>query len=417
MPRTVNLNTHPMREQIVDEMHLRRMPPLPSPCRMLQVVLLVRPEDREREQERVGTLAGREGHVFPRHGRGRRKSCEWLWERHSEASTYTLICHGKGAVFSPEGFEEELLAWLEQAPGQVVRAVQVVVDEDEKVLVPAVSRLEAEDTISVRNGALGLWSDFRIHEDGWGRLVIASGGTHPADLGRWVQRVQELGNYRNLALLTLPLVRSAGERLDALEARLVDVSRRLARIDGDGTTLEELSRISAATVALDEETGFRRGAMQAYARIVADRLGELSSEPVEGYQGLEDFIARRFTPAVRTCEAFSGRLERLAVSVERSTALLRTRIDMRLQSQNHVLLTSMRETGARQLRLQHMVEGLSVVAVSYYVFGLVNIIIKPGVKYVGAQQEMVAAVLLVPIVLVVWGYLRWRVRRVSSSSA
>src|SRR5690606_13789824 len=71
-------------------------------------------------------------------------------------------------------------------------------------------------------------------------------------------------------------------------------------------------------------------------------------------QPFDDFIDRRLTPATRTCLAFAGRLEALATRLERATALLRTRIELRGQAQNTALLASVERTGARQLKLQHL---------------------------------------------------------------
>src|SRR3546814_11110733 len=53
-----------------------------------------------------------------------------------------------------------------------------------------------------------------------------------------------------------------------------------------------------------------------------------------------------------------------------TSAVLRTRVDTARARRNRVLLASMDRRTALQLRLQHTVEGLSVVAISYYALGL-----------------------------------------------
>ena len=55
----------------------------------------------------------------------------------------------------------------------------------------------------------------------------------------------------------------------------------------------------------------------------------------------------------------------------RAAELLRTRVDVDRSAQNQQLLQSMDTRADMALRLQHTVEGLSVVAVSYYALGLV----------------------------------------------
>ena len=52
--------------------------------------------------------------------------------------------------------------------------------------------------------------------------------------------------------------------------------------------------------------------------------------------------------------------------------MLRTRIDIALAKQNRDLLDSMDERTQLQLRLQQTVEGLSVVAISYYAVALIG---------------------------------------------
>ena len=57
-----------------------------------------------------------------------------------------------------------------------------------------------------RKGRPRIWSNFRVHEDGFGRLLVQDRGFKSGgDTSRLVQRIQEMGNYRNMALLGLPL--------------------------------------------------------------------------------------------------------------------------------------------------------------------------------------------------------------------
>ena len=64
-----------------------------------------------------------------------------------------------------------------------------------------------------------------------------------------------------------------------------------------------------------------------------------------------------------------------------------------------------------QLRLQQTVEGLSVVAISYYLIGLIQYALK-GAKSAGYMPfdiDSVTAVLLAPVVLMIW-FLAYRIR-------
>ena len=75
-----------------------------------------------------------------------------------------------------------------------------------------------------------MWSDFRIREDGFGRMLLAGQAGGPDELGRIVQRLQELGNYRNLALLGLPPVQRLMPELNRLEDDLARQSQKLGEL-------------------------------------------------------------------------------------------------------------------------------------------------------------------------------------------
>ena len=77
-----------------------------------------------------------------------------------------------------------------------------------------------------------------------------------------------------------------------------------------------------------------------------------------------------------TCEAVERRLNALAERSERAIEPLRTRVDIALEGQNQSLLRSMEQNARRQLRLQQTVEGLSVVAISYYLVSMLSYVFK-----------------------------------------
>ena len=113
-------------------------------------------------------------------------------------------------------------------------------------------------------------------------------------------------------------------------------------------------------------------------------------------------------PARRTLNAMQDRLEDLSRKLTRSTALLRTRVDVELEQQNQELLKTMNERTRLQLRLQQTVEGLSVVAVSYYLVGLIYYALQGLAKSGIVPDAQIGVGLTVPFVILgVW----WTVRR------
>jgi len=91
-------------------------------------------------------------------------------------------------------------------------------------------------------------------------------------------------------------------------------------------------------------------------------------------------MERRLSPAINTCAAVARRQEDLSARIARNSQLLRTRVDIELQRQNQELLAQMNRRARLQLRLQETVEGLSVVAITYYASQLVQYLAK-GTKH------------------------------------
>ena len=56
----------------------------------------------------------------------------------------------------------------------------------------------------------------------------------------------------------------------------------------------------------------------------------------------------------------------LSERISRTSALLRTRVDIATEAQNQLLLEKLTRGQEMQLRLQTTVEGLSIMAISYY---------------------------------------------------
>ena len=108
-----------------------------------------------------------------------------------------------------------------------------------------------------------------------------------------------------------------------------------------------------------------------------------------------------------TCESIARRAEALAERIAHSNDLLRTRVGIVQEQQNRKILQSLNTRAAQQLRLQQSVEGLSVVAISYYMSGLFGYMSK-GLKAVGVplNPDIVTGVLLPVIALGVWLGLR-----------
>jgi uncharacterized membrane-anchored protein len=109
---------------------------------------------------------------------------------------------------------------------------------------------------------------------------------------------------------------------------------------------------------------------------------------------------------MRTVEATGHRLTRLTDRARRAGELLRTRVEVELSRQNRELLVSMDRRSDEALRLQHTVEGLSVVAISYYATSLALYVAAPFGKEIGLSKTWMAAGITPLVVLATWAALR-----------
>ncbi|MDR6510563.1 putative membrane-anchored protein [Novosphingobium capsulatum] len=406
------MHEHEWRRQIVNEMHLRRWPVLRAPMQVVQQVRLV--DDAARDAEWAAWAAMPEGGEVRRADRRHVSGTlaggvSFTWERHSEASTQTL--------FAPLDSDiSAAIAWMESLPGATVRATRLVIvaDEADAAQVMPAMGLVHDDLVSCHvAGPMRIWSDFHIGEDGYGRMLVAACGLEGGDLTRAVQRLQELSSYRNLALLGLPVARAAWPRLDQAEADLRRLGEALTRDDvRDDDLMDQLSGLSLAIAAVASTTDYRMSATAAYALLVEERLADLAPRPIPGFLSLGEFTQRRFLPAVRTCAAFSRRERQVAARAGQFTALLRARIETRIENQNGALLASLERSAVRQLRLQHLVEGLSVVGISYYATALIGHVLEGGESLVHFDARLAVGVITPLVMLATWLALRHARRQV-----
>lgn len=397
--------SHPLRASLAAEMHLRRLPRLAAPCRLMQVLTLLDETQASAARAHIDALAARAGTTVPakaRHAVLDLDGTPLIWERHSEFATYLLVHPGAPEpLFAPDLFEPLASEVLADMPGAVLRATQVaLVRGRDDALVPNLAAdwfsQDALVMCDVAGSKARLLSDFLLNPDGFGRLLLLDRGLERDEAAHLVQNIQELGNYRNMALLGLPLAQALTPEATRLETRLAKLTRGVAeRGSTDEVLLDELTFLSAELASMLAETRYRMSATRAYAQIGVERLHGLDIGRVPGFQTLADFTERRLVPALRTCESFSKRLDDLSQRAAWTSELLRTRIEVALARQNRDLLDSMDRRTRVQLRLQQAVETLSVAAISYY---LVALLAYPLALLPGVAKE-VALATAVPIVV------------------
>jgi uncharacterized membrane-anchored protein len=253
-------------------------------------------------------------------------------------------------------------------------------------------------------------SDFRVDAGVHTRFaILAVGQVGQRRLGRILQRLIEIETYKSMSMLTLPVARSVFSQIGPLNNEVSGLVRSLAQHDATAKDeLEQLLFISAQIEALNADHTYRFSAAEAYNAIVNQRVEVLREERILGGQTFSEFMMRRYDPAMRTCAAAQKALVDISSRATRASALLSTRVNVRTNEQNRALLEQMDTRAALQLRLQETVEGLSVVAISYYASILLATLVTPVGKLWGLDKTTLNAILIPPVVLTVW----WMVRRI-----
>jgi uncharacterized membrane-anchored protein len=344
---------------------------------------------------------------------------ELKWESHTEFVTYSAFTPGLSArVFDPSEAEVFPAEWVAAAPGKRLTSVLIRVETlpaDETELVALLDDWFVGESLAVArvvDGAAVIAGDFRIDPAGHMRFaVFVQPGTGGRRVGRIVQRLCEIETYRAMSMLGLMRSRQLTAQLNSLDPRLAALVGALDDTEpSPDAALHNLLAISAELESLAVKFSFRFGATAAYEAILNQRVQVLREERVAGRQTFGEFMMRRYDPAMRTVKSAEKRLKEMAERAERAAELLRTRVDVERSAQNQKLLESMDRRADLALRLQHTVEGLSVVAISYYAVSLVAYLAAPFGKGLGMSKEALTAALVLPVVGAVWFMVR-RIRK------
>jgi uncharacterized membrane-anchored protein len=413
----IPIKEHALRDALFHEMHARTPEALTGSERGSHLALLTDEYAAQEDREHLSKLCLQFGIPVPaadaKHFSADFGDFRLKWERHTEFCSYTFF--KQGAFDSP--FADPVIGhvpedWLAGVPGELLTAVHFAVIQVD-TLAPdeeSVCAYFGDNPLfgSVVAGGLGgVWSDLRLHEDRFSRVLVYNREMTPRQVGRLVQRFLEISSYRMLSLLSLPLAQEVTQPLRCIDQELAELSLEMTHDHGtekDVELQERLSRLAGQVEQIRARTSYRFDATKAYYDLVERKLLTLREQRIEGVQTFSEFLATRLTPAIRTCESTAARQESLSQRVNRVASILRARVEVELEKQNRDLLASMDKRAKVQLRMQETVEGLSVVAITYYVVGLVSYCLK-GLKAFGLQvdSDIGAGIALPVVVLMVWG--------------
>ncbi|WP_298452106.1 DUF3422 domain-containing protein [uncultured Marinobacter sp.] len=385
--KTVALDFHPLRPDLYQELHSRPFQVLPAQARVSHIAVLTTSEQRKSQFKHLQSLHRMLGQPWPE----AEVTCyEQTFDQlrirrevHLEFTAYTVTNLAPSDVepFEETGISALPQGWLEQLEGIVVAALHIDVSPSVEHArnEPAFLRRHFEGMrlvgSSPQEGAARVLGTFQLHSDNFGRFMVLNYSMSDSQLGRLVQRLMEIETYRLMSLLALPVAREITPVLNDMDQQLAVITQALAdnEAQNEQTILAKLTHIAAKIEAFRAHSTFRFSATKAYHQLVLTRLEELREDEVSGHLTISEFMTRRLTPAVKTCEAVSVRLEDLSRRVDRTSDMMRTRVELAIQSQNQQLLSSMDRRSKIQLMMQHTVEGFSVVAITYYLIGLLKL--------------------------------------------
>lgn len=408
------ITDHQDRYALTNELHARPFPTLGTGATALYLAVK-RPadaarRDRQADLDHLLALLDHFGADHPRpgatHYSGRIGGYGIKWESHTEFVSYTLFVEGK--VPEGDGFGLFPEKWLAEMPG--VRLTSALIRVREKPTDKAkLARILKEDFVpeslavsNVLDGAAIIAGDFRIDARGQMNFqVIAAPQTGDQRIGRIVQRICEIETYKAMSMLGYKRAKEVSRELGSIDMRLNRLIDRMSGAEPEAV-LAALLPLTAELEALSAQTAFRFSGTRAYSSLVADRIAVLRERRVGGRQTFEEFMARRFEPTMRTSEAVEAQLQNISARAFRAAELLRTRVEVERSAQNQQLLESMDRRADQQLHLQKTVEGLSVVAISYYAVNLATYAAYPLAKLAGLDKATLTALLIPPVIGAVW---------------
>jgi uncharacterized membrane-anchored protein len=406
---------HPDRAALLAEAHARPYTPLTSPMVATRLATLSGEEGLAADRDHMAALCRTLGHAEP--GPDSRwcaldaGSWSLRWERHTEFSTWTFFrASNRAHPFLEDAHDRAPRAWLNKLPGQLLVATTLDLRSGESA--SSVSALLGGDAIGAQllDGAASVFTDLRPDAQGMTRYFLLDNGDDPSRAGRLALGLLEIETYRLMALLAFPVARSAGQELARIELAASELAAQLSHdtgVDDDRRLLGRLVVLAGEAEALNARTSFRFGAGRAYHDIVRDRVAALREAPIAGLQTLGTFMERRLAPAMRTCDTVAAR-ERDAIDrIARTGQMLATRVGVAAETTNAGLLASMDRRAQLQLRLQRLVEGLSVAAISYYLLSLASYVFK-GIEHArpGFDAALATGILAPLLVLTVWVAMR-----------
>jgi uncharacterized membrane-anchored protein len=406
--RPPELHDDPARAAILEELHARPVEFVACPARVRRVALLFdrHPDAVRNAQRRFADWCAASGVPVPADG-SRQHSFDAddrhiTWELHTEFVTLTWASSLTDGENWPAGIGIEALG-----SEKLIACMRLDI-VDGKAIPERILTGFAPASLSVSSieaGEAQVATDFVPDSDSFTRFEFAGGGLGQLRRAIVVRRLLEIETYRTLALLGLPLAREISPALTSAEADLEAAVQKLGTaddLDEAQASLAALHALSVRSGQLVERTSYRFAASHAYGDILRRRLRGLGETSLPIGSTLERYLGNRVDPALATCLAVEKRQLALSEKIEHAIELLNTRISLDIQTQNKSVLDTIASTARSQFRLQRTVEGLSTIAISYYLLGIVGYVLEGLGEYAHFSKPLAVAIAAPFVLLLVW---------------
>ena len=384
--KVAGIAEHQARFKLQNELHMGPSELISAPIQASHLALLIDADQATQERRLIAQLCEHHSVTPPaddvNHFSVQLGLFRLKWERHSEFSSYTFF---SDAPFETPFAEPAISlvpdSWLESLPGEVLVATHIVLEskQQERRSLEELSMFFTANTLmgaEVAAGSAVVWTDNKIHADGFSRILIHDVELRTRQTGRLLKRLIEIETYRMLAMRPVPIARQYIPVLAEFDQRLAELTGNnsdtaLQCLEDERKLLDKITQLAAEIEQISAHTTNQFNASLAYYSIVKQRVSQLREKRIQGLQMFHEFMNQRLTTSIDTCASVQQHLETLSTHVSRASSLLRTRVEISMEAQSRDLLQSMDNRFKLQLRLQEMVEGLSVVVLSYYLLSIV----------------------------------------------
>ncbi|HDS1733473.1 DUF3422 domain-containing protein [Pseudomonas sp. BP8] len=400
---------HPLRSALHNELHARPSLYFNGPAHVFHFAFLGNPVDCAKVLHACGVEVNCTEQT---HGIRERDGYAFKWEQHSEFFTLTLVAPCNSDESGWRQVPPVLAKAIAPHCAQIINAIQIAV-RNEQHLDTKLYGFKDPCGSCVGGGDAAVWSDFRLSADGANHFLFVNYRLNAYRQGRMIRRLLEIETYRMMASLSLHTAKKLSRELDEFDKVLVNLSERSAQSNGGDSKglLDAIAHLSRQVVSRTVTTRHRFGATQAYAQLVFERLGELRESHVGDCQRLGIFIERRFKPTIRYCAATEQRLEQMAKNVANLGDLLQARVQVEMEEQNAEILRGLNARADAQVKIQRAVEGLSIIAIAYYLLNLFKLFYS-GLNVLGVHfTAREAIVTMAPFVIGLLGLILVRIAK------